>query len=1046
MGSYAGIDKKACEGRSCCWHPFIDVDNKGGPRLEQPSCFFTNTAQNAYAVTDVNETAAGVEALLELRKEASPELGVDLKYLKLEADTRIPDILRVRITDPHDKRWEVPRELLAQTPEEVADANSKAEPHKYRFDYTPEPFSFEVTRTGPAAAPGEPALWNTTGLRMLYKDQYLELTSWVPPTSTIYGLGERISSSGLKVGRNGRPLAMWNRDCTDYPDLNLYGSHPFVLEVREDGSAHGMLLFNSNGMDAVVTEDKVSWRVTGGVLDIFIFPGPNPMQVLEQYTRLFGRPAMPPLWALGFHQSKYGYASIWEMQEVVDNYTAADIPLDTMWGDIDYMEHQRDFTFDPVNFPLPAVQAREFVERLHNNSQRFVPILDPGIPLLPGFPAYEDGLKRGIFITDVTGQPYIAEVWPGAVHFPDFINPEGQAWWLDHIRDFHALVPFDGLWVDMNEVSNFCTGHVCELPPDGILDFVDPSVGKPFFTFGTEPPACRLQCWSLEPYLKQWLLQEQSTRNMPGSINGNAKKGAFIGSLVKGVAETVGTRAWQEPELERAAWEIFLKVDAPPYSIANNNVRLPLSFRTMPVTARHYDGSLQYNTHNLYGLSQAAATARALHTLHDGAKRPFVLTRRVTNLCSRLSTFVGSGGYAAHWTGDNAATWDDLRWSVVGVLEAGILGMPMAGADICGFLGITTEELCARWISAGAFYPFARSHSDLTSGYQELYRWPKVTEAGRNALGLRYQLLPYLYTAFRHTAGHGCPLARPLFFGWPQDATARDVDSQWLMGDSVLVTPVLDEGAESVQGYFPQGVWYDISDETPVDASTAGRFVRLPAPLTHLPVHVLGGAVVPMQEARMTTAETLQTPLTLLVAFPRLPMQGAPREALRCGPAPPDSAALGGTASRSLVAWGQLYTDRGDQVLDVAGGVDSGFINFRAKAQPDGTGILSGTFSADGEWDEAHQGECAEGLPWPLLDRVRVLGLPGRIDPASIIFETLAPGKIHPATTQKLSPSQVSQEEGRIGQVDITGLSLELDCPLGFRLLWMLEKPHNDEL
>lgn len=69
------------------------------------------------------------------------------------------------------------------------------------------------------------------------------------------------------------------------------------------------------------------------------------------------------------------------------------------------------------------------------------------------------------------------------------------------------------------------------------------------------------------------------------------------------------------------------QVDAPPYSIANNNVRLPLSFRTMPVTARHYDGSLQYNTHNLYGLSQAAATARALHTLHDGAKRPFVLTR-----------------------------------------------------------------------------------------------------------------------------------------------------------------------------------------------------------------------------------------------------------------------------------------------------------------------------------------------------------------------------------------------------------------------------------
>lgn len=195
-------------------------------------------------------------------------------------------------------------------------------------------------------------------------------------------------------------MALWNRDCTDYPDLNLYGSHPFLMEVRPgdalttqshhlaiymdarwqarlmhinashgngpasvksvqsqtlyalctikhsavllalwciwdlknprglcdtgfkavaaislrstrcttsaaaDGSAHGVLLWNSNGMDAVVTEDYVSFRVTGGVLDMYFFLGPTPMEVLEQYTRLFGRPALPPLWALGFHQSK----------------------------------------------------------------------------------------------------------------------------------------------------------------------------------------------------------------------------------------------------------------------------------------------------------------------------------------------------------------------------------------------------------------------------------------------------------------------------------------------------------------------------------------------------------------------------------------------------------------------------------------------------------------------------------------------------------------------------------------------------------------------
>ena len=72
------------------------------------------------------------------------------------------------------------------------------------------------------------------------------------------------------------------------------------------------------------------------------------------------------------------------------------------------------------------------------------------------------------------------QVWPGAVHFPDFLNPKAEQWWLDMIADFYEKVPFDGLWVDMNEASNFCTGHVCEMPPDGLMDFVDPSASRPF--------------------------------------------------------------------------------------------------------------------------------------------------------------------------------------------------------------------------------------------------------------------------------------------------------------------------------------------------------------------------------------------------------------------------------------------------------------------------------------------------------------------------------------------------------------------------------------
>lgn len=146
---------------------------------------------------------------------------------------------------------------------------------------------------------------------------------------------------------------------------------------------------------------------------------------------------------------------------------------------------------------------------LHDTHKRFVPILDPGIPLLPGYAPYEDGIKQGVFLRDVTGSPYIgevrsccpgmvyqhlvsntlplhgqqhvaralafAQVWPGAVHFPDFLSKEGQSWWQDQVTNFYDQVKFDGLWVDMNEPSNFCTGHVCELPPAGLMDFVDHS-------------------------------------------------------------------------------------------------------------------------------------------------------------------------------------------------------------------------------------------------------------------------------------------------------------------------------------------------------------------------------------------------------------------------------------------------------------------------------------------------------------------------------------------------------------------------------------------
>ena len=287
---------------------------------------------------------------------------------------------------------------------------------------------------------------------------------------------------------------------------------------------------------------------------------------------------------------------------------------------------------------------------------------------------------------------------------------------------------------------------------------------------------------------------------------------------------------------------------------------------------------------------------------------------------------MGSGAHTAHWTGDNAASFKDLEYSIASILNSGMVGLPMVGADICGFGGNTTEELCNRWIQLGAFYPFSRSHTIIGSVGQELYLWESVATSARAALGLRYRLLPFFYTLMFESHTKGSPIARPLFFAFPKDPLTLNVSNQFLLGNSVMVSPVVLPKVISVKAYFPKGTWYNLFDYSKIES--AGRYVNLAAPVDRINVHIHEGAIVPMQENELTSTLVRGTPFTLLVSFSDVKAYGFAR--------------------------GKLFLDSGDDVeMEIRKG-KSTFVKFFAQ-QSEAKGslvskVVSGHYALRENW------------------------------------------------------------------------------------------------
>ena len=258
--------------------------------------------------------------------------------------------------------------------------------------------------------------------------------------------------------------------------------------------------------------------------------------------------------------------------------------------------------------------------------------------------------------------------------------------------------------------------------------------------------------------------------------------------------------------------------------------------KTMLETCLHNsdNGVIEHKEfHNRYGFEMSRCSKEAQEELHPN-ERGFSMTR---------ATYAGGQRYSSVWTGDNMSLWSQMRMSISMNANLGISGFSFVGNDVSGFGLDSSEELFIRWMEMGPFIPIFRNHSNMYTRRQEPWAFgPRAEKIAKKSIELRYELLPYIYDLYYISHKEGLPIFRPMIMEYEKDMNLLNMREQFMLGENMLVAPVLYEGERSKTVYLPKGSWFNYFT---MEKLQGGKWYKLPCELDEILVFVKEGAIIP---------------------------------------------------------------------------------------------------------------------------------------------------------------------------------------------------------